>query len=142
MYMNRNGVNFSRKDVYDSEFLVELIGKWVKGHLELHKRSEYSGVPSSFIKSGESVDAANFRWEAMLQFIVDSLLGPEPDYLGDFEEGKIPSKVDEETGHINWNIEPSDTEAWEVYMDELKLYGERKARALELVGKYLMGMWV
>lgn len=110
---------------------------------------EYKGVPqtimndvygSAFSHTNEQVEYAAEVWNKKLDFIVEALTAPEPDYTKGFTPGPNHGERTEE-GYVTWERFPTDPDAWEQYKRECEVHARNKRLALEYVGKYMLDLW-
>jgi hypothetical protein len=145
MYINRKGVQFSNRDVWDYAPMEKIIVAWVKKFYDYSKDYEYAGVPVGFYPDDvelddEALEVRHKQWLETVKFIYESLEAPEPDFKGTFSEGPDHGKK-EEFGY-RYDMVVDDEAAWEQYMKDKKEWGDNKVKAMELFGKHLFDMWV
>jgi hypothetical protein len=145
MYINRKGLQFSNRDVWDSSTLETIIVAWVKKFYNYSKDQEFGGVPVGFYPDDvelddDALEVRHKQWLETVKFIYESLEAPEPDFKGTFSEGPDHGKK-EEFGY-RYDMVVDDEAAWEQYMKDKKEWGDNKVKAMELFGKHLFDMWV
>jgi hypothetical protein len=145
MYINRKGLQFSNRDVWDYSTLETIIVAWVKKFYNYSKDQEFGGVPVGFYPDDvelddDALEVRRKQWLETVKFIYESLEAPEPDFKGTFSEGPDHRKK-EEFGY-RYDMVVDDEAAWEQYMKDKKEWGDNKVKAMELFGKHLFDMWV
>jgi hypothetical protein len=145
MYLNRKGLQFSNRDVWDSSTLETIIAAWVKKFYNYSKDHVFGGVPVDFYPDDVELedDALKVRrkqWLETVKFIYESLEAPEPDFKGTFSEGPNHGKK-EEFGY-RYDMVVDDEALWEQYMKDKKEWSDNRVKAMELFGKHLFDMWV
>jgi hypothetical protein len=148
MYINRKGLQFSNRDVWDYSTLETIIVAWVKKFYDYSKDHDFGfgGVPVGFYPDDvelddEALEVGRKQWLETVKFIYESLEAPEPDFKGTFSEGPDHGKKVEGGGFI-WNMVVDDEALWEQYMKDKKEWSDNRVKAMELFGKHLFDMWI
>lgn len=132
MYINREGLQFSRMDKLDYSTMSNIFITWLKGFKELHKTHPFKGCPSSYLPpyNGEhpSDEVIEGACEAFYRDI-DKLLYALEDELPD-----MPS---EEEGEDVLN-RPAD-EGW---LEECREHEKRVEEGLALFPKLYQHLWI
>lgn len=111
---------FSKRDCWNmNDVLMNVIYHGVKKFRD----SERYGHPSEL----ESME----EWDEILNFIVESLGRKEPEYTGPFDGPYFL---------LNQRM-PGDGPEWKEYMTEWKKWHEDRQKAMELFGRWCIGMW-
>jgi hypothetical protein len=145
MYLNRKGLQFSNRDVWDSSTLETIIVAWVKKFYNYSKDHEFGGVPVGFYPDDvelddEALEVRHKQWLETVKFIYESLEAPEPEFKGTFSEGPDHGKK-EEFGYC-YDMVVNDESLWEQYMADKKKWSDNRVKAMELFGKHLFDMWL
>lgn len=136
MYMNRKGVQFSRRDTWCLfTSMKPVIAAGLKKFIEVTRDNEYEGIPSMVIDDKLSHEDNLKVWREMLDKMYYAFAVDEPDIMKyDFE--------------FIWGDEGYDKLARVTNPDEYERYGrdeeehfKRVQEGTELFGKYAQCLW-
>lgn len=128
---------FGRKDTVDYTTIAEIIHAWLVKFRDDYVKLELYSVPCDL--ADEYGDDAQAKYVEIMDKMIYAFADVEPEY-----SGKIWHKTGEpdERGFIPFNIEVSDEDAWEQYMEDMREHERKVGEGLELFGKYFRSLWV
>ena len=132
MYMNREGLQFSKQDLSDYSTLSDIIIKWLEGFKEYHKVHPFAGVPARYIDDGfehsdEQVDEGIKEFHEEIDKVIYALKDELPEHPEPLEE------------NVNWNVK---TEADKVWLKQCEEHEKKVREGLELFGQIYTNLWI
>lgn len=109
--------------------------------------NDFKGIPSTYLyriygdawyDSNRSDTDDYARWCETIDFIIDSLEAPEPEYRGELD--MICGEPDDK-GNTPITITKSDETLWDEYKKEMEIWDRNRRRAIELFAVYFFDFW-
>ena len=143
---NKGKWEFGYKDTYSlddslSPIIAAGVRKFKDVLEERNNRNACIGIPHSVCNGGEVDDDSVKKWFDILDKIVYAFENKEPDSEGfDFELDRTFEKI-EGTKLNRMNINCSDDDAWDRYIEALKEHRAKVQEGVDLFAKHFKDLW-
>lgn len=132
MYTNRKGIQFSKRDSYDSCILSKIIVNWLKNFQKHYTNCSWAGVPST-IMTELFPDVTTFDDEH-LQKGTDQFIKEIDEMIWAFEADEYSDDC--------WDIDPGcKLGSGKLNMNKLEIHAKRKQDGIDLFAKRFQNLW-
>lgn len=136
MYINRKGLQFSRRDSFDHGSLTPIITEWLRNFKMHYSESEWAGVPNSIMCElfPETVEFSDDQ----LQVGTDKFISDIDEMIWAFEVDDMPDDC--------WLVEPDWSDDFhfgggELDIDKIESHQNRKQAGIDLFAKRYQTLW-